>query len=165
MVVFSVSCHWVCIYMNIYTEHSIYGFCLSFVIYDEKFGQISISQQLRSSHYPSSHWPSGLHLHLALHGPQLELPPHPQCINVVRESDAMLCRSDPHSTGGSSQQQEIFNGIVDWVTTCNTSHQVPLIATSNTSLHSTGSGPTKCYFRFIGNGLYLMMKSGHPGLA
>ena len=31
--------------MNIYTEHSIYGFCLSFVIYDEKFGQISISQQ------------------------------------------------------------------------------------------------------------------------
>ena len=52
--VLCVACHWVCIYMNIYTEHSIYGFCLSFVIYDEKFGQISISQQLRSSHYPSS---------------------------------------------------------------------------------------------------------------
>ena len=57
--VLCVACHWVCIYMNIYTEHSIYGFCLSFVIYDEKFGQISISQQLRSSHYPSSPPPAG----------------------------------------------------------------------------------------------------------
>ena len=28
--------------MNIYTAHSIFGLCLSFVIYDVKFGQISI---------------------------------------------------------------------------------------------------------------------------
>ena len=43
---FSLFCHWVCIYMNIYraprSPPAIFGLCLSFVIYDVKFGQISI---------------------------------------------------------------------------------------------------------------------------